>query len=227
MEPEDRILDPIVALAFLATKTERMLLGAGIIILPQRNPLVLAKQLASLDELSSGRLLFGTDVGYLEPEFNALGVPFARCGARANEYLEAMLAIWTQEKPAYQGKYVSFSGVQAQPQRDVKIVVGGHSQAAYRRALKYGQGWYGFGMNVAQTRHALAAIRSAAAKVERPARLGELEISITPHGQITTEDVAQYAALGVDRLILMPPRNLVVRQLENYVKTMGDSLITQ
>src|ERR1044071_9027337 len=94
MAPGDRILDPVVALTWCAAHTKRVKLGTGIIILPQRNPLVLAKELATLDELSGGRLICGIGVGYLEPEFRALGIPFPDRGARTDEYLAAMRAIW-------------------------------------------------------------------------------------------------------------------------------------
>src|SRR5215510_13227981 len=93
MNPEDPILDPVVTLTFLAAQTQHILLGTGIIILPQRNPLVLAKELASLDVLSGGRLILGIGVGYLEPEFRALGIPLKERGERADEYLAAMQAI--------------------------------------------------------------------------------------------------------------------------------------
>src|SRR5260370_31742356 len=105
MAPEDSILDPFVSLPFLEAHTSHVLLGTGIIILPQRNPLVLAKELASLDVLAEGRLLFGVGVGYLEPEFRALGVPFSARGARTEEHLEAMRAIWGQQKPSSRGKF--------------------------------------------------------------------------------------------------------------------------
>ena len=116
MKPLDRILDPVVALTYLAAHTSRVRLGTGIIILPQRNPLVLAKELASLDVLSGGRLIFGIGVGYLEPEFRALGAPFEARGRVTDEYLGAMRAIWSEDKPAFQGQHVSFAGVQAHPQ---------------------------------------------------------------------------------------------------------------
>src|SRR5579859_1435860 len=133
MAPRDRILDPIVALTFLAAHTKRVRLGTGIIILPQRNPLVLAKELASLDELSGGRLIFGIGAGYLEPEFRALGIPFADRGACTNDYLAAMRAIWTQPQPAYHGRFLSFEHVQAhpRPQRNIPVVVGGHTRSTY------------------------------------------------------------------------------------------------
>lgn len=112
MAPEDRILDPLITLTFLAAHTNRVLLGTGIIVLPQRNPLVLAKELASLGALSGSRLLFGVGVGYLKAEMQAVGAPFGERGARTDEYLAAMLALWTEERPSYHGRFVSFEGVQ-------------------------------------------------------------------------------------------------------------------
>src|SRR5215472_3002262 len=102
LPPEHPLLDPAVSLAFLAAHTRTVRLGTGIIILPQRNPLVLAKELASLDVVSGGRLLFGIGAGYLEPEFRALGAPFEQRGAVTNEAIEAIKALWTMEKPTYQ-----------------------------------------------------------------------------------------------------------------------------
>lgn len=109
------VLDPTLTFAFLAGQTKKVRLGTGIIILPQRNPLVLAKELASLDVLSQGRLIFGVGIGYLKPEFDALGIPFEEKGPRTTDYLHAIRAIWTQPQPAYHGKFVSFGGVQAFP----------------------------------------------------------------------------------------------------------------
>src|SRR6185295_3066527 len=111
--PEVPMLDPAVALAWVAGVTRTIRLGTGIIILPQRNPLVLAKELASVDVVSGGRLIFGLGIGYLRPEFDALGIPFTDKGERSIEYLQAMLAIWTQDNPAYDGRFFSFRGVQA------------------------------------------------------------------------------------------------------------------
>src|SRR5215217_3987702 len=101
MAPHDRILDPLIALTYLAAHTSRVRLGTGVIVLPQRNPLVLAKQLASLDVVSGGRLVVGIGAGYLEPELAAIGVPMAERGARTDEYLAAMRALWTSGAPAY------------------------------------------------------------------------------------------------------------------------------
>src|SRR5437867_180056 len=113
--PETPFLDPAVSLAYVAAHTRALRLGTGIIILPQRNPLVLAKELASLDVLSGGRLIFGLGIGYLRPEFDALGVSFDDKGARAMEYLGAMRAVWTDDKPAFDGRFVAFRGIQSLP----------------------------------------------------------------------------------------------------------------
>jgi probable F420-dependent oxidoreductase len=207
--PQTKLLDPAVALAFIAAQTRELRLATGIIILPQRNPVVLAKELASVDRLSHGRLVFGLGAGYLKPEFQALGVPFADRGRRTDEYIEAILALWTQDKPEYKGEYVAFGGIQAQP-RPVQsphppIVVGGMSPAALRRAARYGNGWYGFALDLDATRRALEGLRAAEQRLDREPALGRLEISITPppRAKLDLDAVQRYAALGVDRLVLL------------------------
>ena len=174
-------------------------------ILPQRNPLVIAKEMASLDVLSGGRLLFGVGVGYLRAEFDALGIPFEEKGARTDDYLEAIVALWTQEKPFHQGPFVSFSGVDAHPRPVQKphppIVIGGQSRGAFRRAVRRGQGWYGFLQDLEATRRALAGLEEAAKEVERPAGLAPLEISITPPPGLDLDMARRYEDLGVHRLI--------------------------
>lgn len=116
MRPTDPILDPLVHLAFVATASERLLLGTGIIILPQRNPLVLAKQIASLDAVSGGRFVFGVGVGYLEPEMSAIGVPLSERASRTDDHLATMRAIWYDDGPvSFEGPHTSFAGVDAPP----------------------------------------------------------------------------------------------------------------
>src|SRR5262249_44940740 len=158
----------------------------GITLIAQRNPLVLAKECATLDVLSRGRLILGIGAGYLEPEFRALGIPFHERGARTDEAVAAMRALWTQKKPSFDGKFFRFSAIDAQP-RPVQpggppIVVGGGSDSAIRRAVAVAQGWYGFAMDVDTTKQHIARVRSA----EREARREKpLEISITPPGRMT------------------------------------------
>jgi probable F420-dependent oxidoreductase len=225
MEPTEPILDPLVSLAFLAAHTTRLLLGTGIVILPQRNPVVLAKQVASLDAVSEGRLVLGIGAGYLEPELNAIGVPMSERGARTDEFLAAMRALWYAERPAYEGRFARFSGVQAHPRpRRVPIVVGGHTPAAHRRAVEQGDGWYGFGLDAAATAVQLEGLRDAASRYERPAELGELEISVTPRGTPDRDTARHFAELGVHRLIVMPRRELDEAALVDYVTRVGEAL---
>ena len=214
------MLDTAVALAHLAAVTERIKLGSGIIILPQRRPAVLAKSLASLDVVSGGRLIFGLGVGYLEPEMTACSTPMARRGARADEYLAAMRALWSGDRVSFAGEFVSFDGVTANPkpvQDALHTVVGGHSRRAAERAVSLAHGWYGFRRDLATTAEDIARLRDAADRIERPAELGELEISITPPRSPGPGDVEAYAELGVDRLILSPGWHRDESELLEYI----------
>jgi probable F420-dependent oxidoreductase len=209
MDPRDPILDPLVHLSYVAACTETMELGTAVVILPQRNPVVLAKQAASLDVLSGGRLLLGVGAGYLAPEMTAVGVPLAERGGRTDEYLDAMTALWTQEAPAFHGRYVSFEKVDAHPRParpgGPRIVIGGHSRAAFRRAVARGHGWYGNG-TIDDLAGCLDGLKRAAAEVERPARLGPLEITFLQLNPVTVDPgtAYRYAAAGVDRLVVYP-----------------------
>jgi len=205
--PETSMVDTAVALSYLAAATTDIKLGSGIIILPQRQPAVLAKSLASLDYVSGGRLLFGLGVGYLEPEMTACSTPMERRGDRADEYLAAMRALWTTDAASFAGEFVRFESVTANPkpvQADIHTVVGGHSRRAARRAVSLAHGWYGFMRDLDTTAADLAQLASAAQDVDRPSQLGRLQISITPPRRLQDGDLERYAELGVDRLILQP-----------------------
>jgi len=229
MAPDMRLLDPVVALTYLAAHTSRIKLGTGVIILPQRQALVLAKQLASLDVLSNGRLIFGLGVGWCEPEMRSVGAPFKERGRVSDDYLAAMRAVWTQPKPAHHGSYVTFEAVQAMPrpvQAPIPIVVGGGSAPAYRRAVTQGHGWYGFGLDVETTRKRVGALQEAARTAKRPAELGPLEISVTPPGYDVPDraTIDAYAQAGVHRLILRPQPTMDAAALERFASETGRAL---
>jgi probable F420-dependent oxidoreductase len=218
MEPDEPILDPLVAMAHVAAHTERIRLGTGVIILPQRNPLVLAKQVASLDVLCGGRLIVGIGVAYLEPEMRAIGVPMEGRGARADEYLAAMRALWEEEAPSFSGRYVDFEAVDAHPrpaQRPLPVVVGGHTRAAHRRAARSADGWYGFLMGLRAMAEQRELMRAA---IEENGRERPLHVSVTPARRIDEENVRAYAELGVERLIVAPPVGLSLEQLVAFVE---------
>ncbi|MCY4657760.1 MAG: LLM class F420-dependent oxidoreductase [Gammaproteobacteria bacterium] len=203
-EPDHPMVHPSTVLAYVAASTKTLKLGTGITLIAQRNPVVLAKEMGSLDHLSKGRLIFGIGAGYLHQEFSALGVNFQQRGERTNEYIEVMRALWTQPKPSYQGKFYQFDQIQAMP-RPVQeggppIVVGGASDGALRRAVKYGQGWYGFAMNPTQTKTVLDKLRVMGGD--------GLEISVTPPGRYGIDDIIAFRDIGVHRIIgLLPQRD--------------------
>ena len=207
------MLDPFVALAFLAAHTSTLHLGTGVTVVPVHHPLVLAKQVASIDRVSGGRFLFGVGVGYLEPEFRALGVPLAERASRMDDHLDAMRAIWAGGPAEHTGRHVSFSGVRAEPRpsrpEGPPLHVGGYVASSYRRAVTQGHGWYGFALDPAGTEHAVADLRRALDTFERPAELGPIEISVTPPPTVKLDDatLAAYASLGVTRLVALPPRS--------------------
>jgi probable F420-dependent oxidoreductase len=218
MEPDEPILDPVVALAHVAAHTERIRLATGVIILPQRNPLVLAKQVASLDVLCGGRLILGVGVGYLEPEMRAIGVPMEGRGTRADEYLAAMRALWEDGAPSHSGAHVSFEAVDAHPrpaQRPLPVVVGGHTRAAHRRAARSADGWYGFLVGLRAMAEQRELMRAA---IEETGRERPLHVSVTPSRRLDAEVVRAYSELGVDRLIVAPPVGLSLDELVEFVE---------
>ena len=226
-----RFLNPVVALTFVAAHTRTIRLATGILLLAQHQPLVLAKELASLDVLSGGRLIVGIGAGWAEEEFEALGVPFHQRGARMDEYLAAMRAIWSEEAPAYHGRYVSFQDVQAFPhpvqQPTPPIVVGGSAPAVLRRAVEKAHGWYGFSLDLDQTANLIAQLHEAAGRYHRPDSLGELEISVAPSVPLDKATAERFAELGVHRLILIPPRGGDASALEEWITTIGETLVGQ
>jgi len=212
--PETVFVDTAAALSYLAAVTSTIKLGTGIIILPQRQPAVLAKSLASVDHLSGGRLLFGLGVGYLEPEMTACSTPMAKRGDRADEYLAAMRTLWTTDVASFDGEFVHFDAVTANPkpvQADLHTVVGGHSRRAAARAVRSAHGWYGFMRDPETASADIAQLNELAGELERPAHLGELEISITPARRLTKDDMVAYGEAGVDRVIVQPGRSTVTQ----------------
>ena len=227
----NRILNPVVALTYVAAHTSTIRLGTGVLLLPQHQPLVLAKELATLDVLSGGRLMVGVGVGWSEEEYQALGIPYRERGERADEYLAAMRAIWSEEKPAYHGQYVSFQGVQAYPhpvqQPTPPIITGGRAPAVIRRTIEQANGWYGFAFDLEETANVLTQLREAVGRYQRPASLGKLEISVAPRIPIDKETAQRFAELGVHRLIFIPPWGKDAPALAQWVTTLGETLVGQ
>jgi len=140
------IYEPLTVLAFVAACTTRIRLGTTVIILPYRNPLLTAKILSTIDVLSGGRVTAGVGVGWMEAEFAALGVPFQGRGGLSDEYIKAMIALWTEDRPAFHGEHVQFENIGFDPkpvQRPhIPVWIGGNSRSAIRRAARLGDGWH-------------------------------------------------------------------------------------
>jgi probable F420-dependent oxidoreductase len=219
--------EALAVLTYLAAHTTRVRLAAGVIVVPQRQPVLLAKQLTTIDHLSKGRLIVGIGAGYVERELRALGASLADRGARTDEYVAAIRALWDEPIPAFDGRFVSFADVVQRPRPFQKphppIVVGGESPAAMRRAVQLGNGWYGWNLGVQETADALLALRRAADEHERPSHLGELEISITPPEIVDVDTARRYADAGVHRLVLQPP-TMDGTAIDELIDTVGDTV---
>ncbi len=209
--------DPLIWLSYVAAITERIKLATGILIVPQRNPLVLAKEVATLDALSGGRMILGVGVGWLEEEFAALGVPFADRGRRLDDYLEAMRALWQGDRASVSNTYTSFSNCISRPRPTngtVPIVVGGHSKAAARRAAKFGDGFFPGTGKIDDLKAVLDVVRAECDAIGRD--FAEIELTSAGGGRTfdeTAKRIDQLLEVGIHRLILTPQKGDKLDQL--------------
>ena len=194
--------DPLVWLTWVAAHTKKVRLGTGVLILPLRNPVVLAKEIATLDAMSGGRVELGIGVGWLEEEFAALGVPFERRGERTDEYIEVLRALWSPGPTSAAGPIVRFDDMVSSPdpvQSSVPIVVGGHSHAAARRAGRLGDGFF------PGRQDDLAELVSTMRKTAREAGRDPDDIELTFAGSKSAEKRRQLEDLGASRLVYGTP----------------------
>jgi probable F420-dependent oxidoreductase len=206
MPPKTVFVDLCIAMAFATAHTRTLRFGTGIIILPLRNPVILAKQLASVDVLSGGRLIFGVGIGNIEVEFNAVGMPFDHKGKRAEEAIAVMKALWSMDRAEFSGRFWSLRGVRSQPRPaqlpHPPIIFGGKSSYAFSRTARLGNGWYGYGLDLEAAAQCINGIRAACLRHRR--NFDEIEISITPKAQPDLGLARRYEELGVHRLIISP-----------------------
>lgn len=200
-------LDPLVLFGFLASVTSRIRLATGVLLLPEHNPVIAAKSVASIDVLSGGRFTLGVGVGWSAEEFAALNVPFAGRSARTTEYVEAMRVLWGEDVSSYVGRHVHFEGIRCYPKpvrRRVPVVFGGNSDRALQRVATHGDGWYGFSVSVDELPGRLDALRSACAASGRTEGSVDVAVALS---DASPDDRADIEALGVDELVLVtaPP----------------------
>ncbi|MEU1275475.1 LLM class F420-dependent oxidoreductase [Streptomyces sp. NPDC005799] len=204
LDPDWPMADPLVTLGYLAGHTERIQLCTGIVVATLRQPVQLAKEAATVDVLSGGRLVLGVGVGYLTVEYQAMGVPTDRRRARFREHLQALKALWTMKEPVFDGDFVTFGGIDAHP-RPISpdgppLVLGGTTPTALKDAAELGSGWYGFGHTPEQAAEARTAIFQHAETLGRD--LTGFEITVTPRARLSTELVERYRRAGVTQLVV-------------------------
>ncbi len=214
--PEIPFLDAIVALALAAAHTTTITVATGVIELPLHQPVLLAKQLASVDQISRGRLIVGVGVGYLALEFAALGVPLDERASRTEEYLQALRALWTIDAPGvpWQARRLRRSRRQPAPRAagGPPILIGGNSALARRRAITSANGWIPDDLDLDAAREARRALDRDLQELERPDRLGPFDFTvISPRNRLDREQVDGYRELGVDRLICLPGLDVPTR----------------
>jgi len=196
------IPDPLGLLAYLAGVTTRLVLGTGVLLLPQRSPVLCAKECATVDRVSGGRLRLGIGVGWLREEAEAVGTRFEDRGARTDEYVEAMRVLWREPEPTFHGRYTHFERAKSNPKPvragGVPILVGGHSAAAARRAGRLGDGYFPIGLRHDDFIVRLDEMRAAARERGRDPDAIELTYS----GSTKPDRVRAYGDLGVDRWVV-------------------------
>jgi probable F420-dependent oxidoreductase len=200
------ILDPFLALTCMAAVTSKIRLATGICLVPEHNPLVLAKVAATLDFLSGGRLVLGAGIGWLEEEFDAIGVPWAHRGTRTREYVEAMRKLWGDEVSSYKGKFVSFEGVRSNPKptrgANLPVWFGGESAPALRRVAEYGNGWCGFNLTPDEAAEKIKRIEELLKANGR--KRSDVELAVSPYTKpVKADDLKRYRDAGVEELILI------------------------
>lgn len=209
-----RTLDPFVALTAAAVATESLVVGTGVALVPQRDPIITAKEVASLDAVSAGRFVFGVGVGWNRQEVTNHGVDPAVRGRVADERLDAMIAIWTQDEAEFHGDFVDFDPVFCWPKPVTKpyppLYIGGGGPAAFRRIARLDAGWMAIAPSPDVLSGQLEELRAVAGR--------DVPVTVTQFGELTAETVEGYASLGVERIVLeLPtePRDETLRRLDD------------
>jgi len=198
------IPDPLLPLSFAAALTKKIRLATGVLILPQRHPLYLAKEIATLDLLSGGRVLLGVGSGWLKEEFDALGLDFHARGARTDEAIQAMRECWRENASSFRGKHFNFGPIFSYPKpphNDVPIHIGGHSPAAAKRAGRLGDGFFPALGEIPKLQELFATMREAAQKAGRDP--SDIELSCMARAAI--DSVKAVEDIGISRVVVAPP----------------------
>ena len=218
------VFDPFPALTVAAMATTTLEVGTSILLIGERNPLLTAREVATVDQLSGGRFLFGVGVGWSSEEYEALGVPWERRGPRCDEYIEVMKALWTTDRTSFDGEFCRFENVAAYPKParspHPPVLVGGNTKPALRRAARHGDGWFGWNLELDELEAALAELDQLLEAAGRSRDGFVLQLG-RPHGG-AAGDLAAYAdrcrGLGIGRFIVSAPisSRTYAEQLKEY-----------
>ena len=224
--PETNFVDPLIALTAVAAQTKKVRLGTGVNILSQTNPLLLAKQAASLDFVSNGRFMLGVGIGWLQEEFVAMGTPFERRGARFDDYVVAMKKVWSGNVVEHDSAFLNWHGFKSYPvpiqKPHVPIIIGGDKGKIYERIAKVGDGWYVPGGDPAVIAKQLAELKSVCQSVGRNAR--EIEITTMWQPQSGIDVIKKLAEIGVARVTVVAMGGT---DPLGSIKRLGDEVIAK
>lgn len=200
------LLDPFIALTYAAAVTKKIRLGTGICLLPERHPLIVAKEVASIDKVSKGRFDFGVGIGWMREEFEALGIPWPKRAQRTRDYLAAMNSLWTDAVSEHKGDFCEFQPLRSFPKPvqtpHPPIIFGGESEPALRRVGEIGNGWWGVNVSVDAAKQHIAAIKGFAEAAGRDPSKLSLAVSPQLGMPVSLDEVKQYADLGIDQVVV-------------------------
>ena len=219
--------DALVILTWLAAQTSRVRIGTSVLVLPYLHPMVLAKELATLDHLSGGRLVVGVGVGSLAEENAALGVAYDTRGSYCNEFLEVLRRLWTEQRASFHGRFFDFEDLISSPKPLQRphpaIVVGGNRPPALRRVARLGDGWHPLGVSPDGVRRRLEVIRSAAVAAEREHVLETVQVRLDLQ-RVTAQSVVEYAAAGATELVVSL-NTADVQEIETAIATFAATML--
>ncbi len=227
--------DPLILMMLIAGATKRIRLGTSMLILPQRHPLILAKEVATLDQYSKGRITLGVGVGWVEEEVKVMNQDFHDRGRRANEWIEVIKALWTHEVAAYEGEYFQFGGIVSNPkpvqEGGVPWMIGGHSAAAARRAGRYGDEFYPHWSTRGPDRealdHLMPIVRESAKEAGREENAVGLTLTSTSDAKTALPTAELCASLGAERVVVLPPKGDLEGALPDELERFRDQVISQ
>jgi probable F420-dependent oxidoreductase len=225
VRPDIHLPDPLLVFAYLASITTKIRFGTGVYVLPLRNPFAVAKAVATLDQLSNGRFIFGVGVGWLKEEFEYVGMNWENRALRSNEYMKLLTALWSEERPTFKGKTVAAEGFYFNPktvqQPHPPFIIGGHGEAAYKRAARLADGFYVTAQNMDDAAQTVARLREVERNYQRAKPL-EITMGVGP---VTVDTVKRLEEMGVERI--MPGRELVSRDSLGALRSFHDRVLSK